>query len=30
MLINEAKGKMTITVTDDQVGFMVFGACINP
>jgi hypothetical protein len=30
MLINEATGKMTITVTDDQVGFMVFGACINP
>ena len=30
MLINEATGKMTITATDDQVGFMVFGACINP
>jgi len=30
MLINEATGKMTITVSDDQVGFMVFGACINP
>jgi len=30
MLINEVTGKMTITVTDDQVGFMVFGACINP
>ncbi len=30
MLINEATGKMTITASDDQVGFVVFGACINP
>jgi len=30
MLINEATGKMTITVSDDQVGFVVFGACTIP
>ena len=30
MLINEATGKMTITVSDDQVGFVVFGACTTP
>ena len=30
MLINEATGKMTITASDDQVGFVVFGACITP
>jgi hypothetical protein len=28
MLINEATGKMTITASDDQVGFVIFGACI--
>jgi hypothetical protein len=30
MLINEATGKMTITASDDQVGFVVFGACTTP
>ena len=30
MLINEASGKMTITASDDQVGFVVFGACTTP
>jgi hypothetical protein len=30
MLINEATGKMTITASDDQVGFVVFGACMTP
>ena len=30
MLINEATGKMTITVSDDQAGFVVFGACTTP
>ncbi len=30
MLINEGTGKMTITASDDQVGFVVFGACITP
>jgi hypothetical protein len=30
MFINEATGKMTITASDDQVGFVVFGACTNP
>ncbi|MGD9244860.1 MAG: hypothetical protein PVH36_08015 [Desulfobacterales bacterium] len=30
MFINEATGKMTITASDDQAGFVVFGACTNP
>ena len=30
ILINEATGKMTITVSDDQIGFVIFGACITP
>ena len=30
MLINEVTGKMTITASDDQVGFVVFGACTTP
>jgi len=30
MLINEVTGKMTITASDDQAGFVVFGACTNP
>ena len=30
MLINEATGKMTITASDDQIGFVVFGACTTP
>jgi len=30
MLINEATGKMTTTASDDQVGFVVFGACTTP
>ena len=30
MLINGATGKMTITASDDQVGFVVFGACTTP
>jgi hypothetical protein len=27
MVITEATGKMTLTAADDQVGFVVFGAC---
>jgi hypothetical protein len=27
MVISEASGKATITASDDQVGFVVFGAC---
>jgi len=27
MVIAEATGKTTITASDDQVGFVVFGAC---
>lgn len=30
MVINEATGKMTITASDDQVGFVIFGACTIP
>ncbi len=30
MVIIEATGKMTITTADDQVGFVVFGACTVP
>jgi len=30
MVITEATGKMTITAADDQVGFVVFGACTTP
>jgi len=30
MVINEVTGKMTITASDDQAGFVVFGACITP
>ena len=28
MVISEATGKATITASDDQAGFVVFGACI--
>jgi hypothetical protein len=28
MVITEATGKMTVTASDDQAGFVVFGACI--
>ncbi len=27
MIISEQTGKMSATVTDDQVGFVIFGAC---
>jgi len=30
MVINEIDGKMTITASDDQAGFVVFGACTTP
>ncbi len=30
MVITEATGKMTVTAADDQVGFVVFGACTTP
>jgi len=30
MVLTEATGKMTITAADDQVGFVVFGACTTP
>ena len=30
MVINEVTGKMTITASDDQAGFVVFGACTTP
>ena len=30
MVITEATGQMTITAADDQVGFVVFGACTVP
>jgi hypothetical protein len=30
MVITETTGKMTITAADDQVGFVVFGACTVP
>jgi hypothetical protein len=29
MVISEATGKATITASDNQVGFVVFGACIG-
>lgn len=29
MVISEATGKATITAADNQVGFVVFGACIS-
>lgn len=29
MVITEATGKTTIAVSDNQVGFVVFGACIG-
>jgi hypothetical protein len=28
MLINEVTGKVTLSASDEQVGFVVFGACI--
>jgi hypothetical protein len=30
LVISETDGKMTLTMTGDQVGFMVFGACTAP
>jgi hypothetical protein len=30
MVISEANGKMVLTMTGDQVGFMIFGACTTP
>ena len=30
MIINEASGKVTLSASDDQVGFVVFGACTIP
>jgi hypothetical protein len=29
MAINEKSGEMTLTVSGDQVGFVVFGACMS-
>jgi hypothetical protein len=29
MVISEATGKATITASDNQVGFVVFGACMG-
>jgi len=29
MIVSEATGEATITASDDQVGFVVFGACIG-
>ena len=30
MTINEASGQATLSASDDQVGFIVFGACTKP
>jgi hypothetical protein len=30
MVITEATGKMTLTASDDQAGFVIFGACMEP
>ena len=30
MVINEVTGKVTLSASDDQAGFVVFGACTTP
>ena len=30
LVLNEASGKIVLTATDDQFGFVVFGACMAP
>ena len=30
IVITEPAGKMTVTVSDDQAGFVIFGACTTP
>ena len=30
MIINESNGKVTLSASDDQAGFVVFGACTTP
>jgi hypothetical protein len=30
MVINETSGKVTLSASDDQAGFVVFGACTTP